>query len=92
MKRSQIIIELIDELIRKVIPIVNNRAKSHKKHSISPTNETIISNLIDSEAQVINYIKQIKGEIPLPHLQENLEKFINEHDISKNYNKKRVLK
>ena len=85
-------IELIDELIRKVIPIVNNRAKNHKKHSISPTNETIILNLIDSEAQVINYIKQIKGEIPLPHLQENLEKFINEHDISKNYNKKRVLK
>ena len=47
---------------------------------------------MDSEAQVINFIKQIKGEIPLPHLQENLEKFINEHDISKNYNKKRVLK
>ena len=89
---GKLTIELIDELIRKVIPIVNNRANSYKKQSISRMNETIISNLMDSETQAINFVKQIKGEIPLPHLQENLEKFIVEHDKSKKDHKKRVLK
>ena len=41
--------------------------------------------------QIIDFIKQIKGEIPLPHLQENLEKFV-EANSSKNINKKRQLK
>lgn len=89
---GKITIELIDELIRKVIPIVNNRANNYKKQSISTMNETIISDFIDSEIQAINFVKQIKGEIPLPHLQENLEKFIVEYDKNRNADKKRVLK
>lgn len=89
---GKLTIELIDELIRKVIPIVNNKANIYKKQSISTMNETIISNLMDSETQAINFVKQIKGEIPLPHLQENLENFIVEHDKSKKDDKKRVLK
>lgn len=89
---GKITIELINELIRKVIPIINNRANSYKKQSISTMNETIISNLTNSKTKAINFVKQIKGEIPLPHLQENLEKFIIEHDINKKDNKKRILK
>jgi len=44
------------------------------------------------EIEAINFVKQIKGEIPLPHLQENLKKFIEEYDIKKSNAKKMVLK
>ncbi len=85
-------VELIDELIRKVIPIINKKSIIYNKQPISPINEKLISNLIGSETKAFNFVKQIKGEIPLPHLQENLEEFISEHDNNKNDSKKRILK
>lgn len=85
-------LELIDELIKKMIPIVNRKAFSKSKPIIATDNETIVSNACEMETEAINYVKQIKGEIPLPHLQENLEKFIEEYDIKKNNAKKMVLK
>ncbi len=85
-------IELIDELIRKVIPIINRKAKGNKRQSISDENANIAMCLVDAEREAISFIKQIKGEIPLPHLQDNLEKFIMEHDKSKKDNKSKVLK
>jgi hypothetical protein len=90
---GKITIELIDELIKKVILLVNNSAGIYKKQPIVDPNETIFSNFVDIETQAINFIKQIKGEIPLPHLQENLEKFVNENSKSKKDNTMtRILK
>ena len=85
-------LELIDELIRKIILIINNKARSYKKQSISLENENIIQNINNSQIQAINFIKQIKGEIPLPHLEEILEKFIDDNSKNKNDNKKKILK
>jgi hypothetical protein len=85
-------LELIDELIKKMIPVVNRKAISKSKPMIAADNETIVWKACNMETEAINYVKQIKGEIPLPHLQENLEKFIEECDIKKNNAKKMVLK
>ena len=84
--------EIIDELIRKIIPIINKRATEYKKKTISEENHAIISNSINAELQAINFIKEIKGEIPLPHLYESLEKFIIKNSKDKNNNKKKILK
>ncbi len=85
-------IELLDELVKKMITIVNRKAFSKGEPIILSDNEAIVSNACEMETEAINYVKQIKGEIPLPHLQENLEKFIEEYDIKKNNAKKMVLK
>ena len=84
--------ELIDKLISKIIPIINQRATKYKKQSISEENHTIISSAIDAETQAINFIKEIKGEIPLPHLYETIEKFIMSNCKDKNEGTKRILK
>ena len=44
------------------------------------------------ERQAINFIKQIKGEIPLPHLQSNIENFIVENDRSYAENQNKELR
>ena len=89
---ENITIELIDELIRKIIPIVNNHANINNKQTISLKHENAISNMINEKVQAINYVKNIKGEIPLPKLQSNLEKFISENGKNKESNKMKVLK
>lgn len=33
-----------------------------------------ISDLVNTEKDVVNFIKQIKSEIPLPYLQEQIDK------------------
>ena len=35
-----------------------------------------ISDLVNTEKDVVNFMKQIKSEIPLPYLQEQIDKFI----------------
>lgn len=89
---GKVTIELIDELVRRVIPIINKKATNYKKQSLSTMNETIITNLTDSEEQAINFVKQIVDEIPLPHLQNNLKKFVSEQSKKNKVDKKRVLK
>lgn len=83
-------LELIEELIKKLIPVINNQALLNNKPIIGIDNEEII--LSKMEKDVINYIKQIKGEIPLPHLQRNLENFIESYEITKNDGQKLILK
>lgn len=88
---GKITIELVNELIHKVIPIVNRKVTKSNNHNnnrqyIADVSNTIISNAMLDEVNAINLVKQIQGEILLPHLQENLEKFINEDD------KRKVLK
>lgn len=83
-------LELIEELIKKLIPVINNQALLNNKPIIEINNEGII--LSKMEKDVINYIKQIKGEIPLPHLQKNLEMFIDNYEITRNDGQKLILK
>ena len=84
--------ETIDKLIKKIIPIVNTKATRTNQKYISEKNTSTIKNLEDSERKAINFVKLIKAEIPLPHLQDNLAKFITENDKTKNKNKIKVLK
>ncbi len=76
---GKLTIEFIDELIRKIIPIINMNATNNNRQTISDKHENIASNLIDAEKEAIDFVKQIKGEIPLPHLQKELENFVNEY-------------
>lgn len=82
---------MVNELVRKVIHIVNHRAINAERPTISPINGSVISNLLDADRDVINFVKQIKGEMPLPHLQEILEKFVSENEKNKKDGKTKVL-
>ena len=46
-----------------------------------------ISDLVNTEKDVVNFMKQIKSEIPLPYLQEQIDKFILEYSNSKSNDK-----
>lgn len=80
---GKLTLELIDDIIKKLIPIINKKASRNNSQCISSNNEVIISNFIEMENKVINLLKEIKGEIPLPHLQESLELFIINNDKNK---------
>lgn len=83
--------ELIDELIKRLIPIINHKAINSSRKTIAQENNTAISNVLEIENQAINFIKQIKGEIPLPHLQANVENFVENNQI-KTESVKKLLK
>lgn len=85
-------IELINELIRKVIPIINIKAKKYKKPSIPTENITVIPNFLNTFINTIDFLSQIKGEIPLPHLQNILNEFVIKNSENKKDIKKRILK
>jgi len=89
---SDLTIDLVDEIICKSIPIINQMASTKHRQLITLENNCIVSNITDIETQVISFIKKIKEEIPLPCLQENLQKFIEEHDKSKKDDLKKLLK
>lgn len=94
---GKITMEIIDELVKKIIPIINrkiterNSNETNKKY-IAEANDVIIPNILELKNQAINFIKQIKGEIPLPHLQEIIEKFIEANDINKKDDNQKTLK
>ena len=50
-----------------------------------------ISDLVNTEKDVVNFMKQIKSEIPLPYLQEQIDKFILEYSNSKKNDKVKKL-
>ena len=50
-----------------------------------------ISDLVNIEKDVVNFMKQIKSEIPLPYLQEQIDKFILEYSNSKSNDKVKKL-
>ena len=72
--------------------LINQVSFVHQKQTINLDKVYNISYVMDIEKQIIDFIKQTKGEIPLPHLQENIEKFIESYDKDKVQNKKRILK
>ena len=84
--------ELIDELIEKVIPIINKRASIYNKQPILINNTSPISNLIEAEANTISLIKEIKNESSLQHLEESLDTFIDGYNKIQKDNKETVLK
>lgn len=94
---GRITMETVAELIKKVIPIINrsvdksNRHGNNKKY-ISELNNSNIMKFLVFEKQLINFVKQIKDEIPLPHLKESLEQFIENNDKDKKGNKQKTLR
>ena len=50
-----------------------------------------ISDLVYIEKNVVNFMKQIKSEIPLPYLQEQIDRFILEYSNSKKDDKVKKL-
>lgn len=89
---GELTIQLVDQIINESISIINHMARVKHKQTITSQGDCIASTIADIEKQSIEIIKQIKGEIPLPHLQEIIEKFIQENNKIKNEEKKRVLK
>lgn len=83
-------IDLIDELINKLITIINSDNPKYKKQKLSNDFTSIIKDWKNIKYQALNVVKQIKGEIPLPHLEKNLNNFIESYEINDNktYTKK----
>ena len=82
---GNITLELIDELIKKVIPLINEFASCYQKQPVSEKNEEIMKD-------AVNLVKSIIGEIPLPHLKENLIAFVDDNDRGKKDGNPRLLK
>lgn len=94
--KSKISIDLLDELVRNIIPIINRLIAKRKELSVSETHfsessKSIINDINESEKWAINFIKEIKGEIPLPILQERVEDFVSMRDKKKKQDKQLVL-
>lgn len=72
--------DILNELTEKVIEIINNWATKNTHSKVASVN------ILDTEANMlavencINYLKEIKEEIPLPHLKDSIENFIEKND------------
>lgn len=80
---NDITMELIDELIPKIIETINNRANISKLPQFSQVENSVISIINDIHKQILLYIEQIKDEIPVPHLSNILEDFIRTQEKKK---------
>ena len=89
---SGLTFELVNEIINESIKIIKLKAMLKHRQSVNIEGTYNISYIMDIEKQIIDFIKQTKGEIPLPHLQENIEKFIETYSKDKVETKKKVLK
>lgn len=94
---GRITMEIVAELIKKVIPIINRSVDKSNNHGnnkkyVSELNNSNIMKFLSFEKQLINFLKQIKDEIPLPHLKESLEKFIENNDKDKKDNKQKTFR
>lgn len=84
--------EFINEIINQSEMVINQVSFVHQKQKIDLDKLYNISYIMDIEKQIIDFIKQTKGEIPLPHLQENIEKFIETYSKDKVQENKKILK
>lgn len=91
-KPGKLTFELINEIIKESIIVIKQMAALTQRQTINLESDYNVAYLLDVEKQIIDFIKQTKGEIPLPHLQENIEKFIETYSKDKVQEKKRVLK
>ena len=91
-KPGKLTFELINEIIKESIIVIKQMAGLTQRQIINLEGPYNISYLMDIEKQIIDFVKQTKGEIPLPHLQENIDKFIETYSKDKAEVKKKVLK
>ena len=91
-KPGKLTFELINEIIKESIIVIKQMAGLTQRQIINLEGPYNISYLMDIEKQIIDFVKQTKGEIPLPHLQENIDKFIETYSKDKSENKKKVLR
>lgn len=84
-------LDLLERMITQIIPILNRKALSANRPPIALELASVIRDYKQESEAAIDFVKQIKGEIPLPHLKENLDKFIEEYSLGENYTRKRVL-
>ena len=66
-----------------------NRCYRNGRGAIS--SDIDINDLVNTEKDVVSFMQQIKGEIPLPYLQEQIDKFILEYSKSKKDDKVKKL-
>lgn len=84
-------LDLLERMIAQIIPILNRKALSVNRPPIALELASVIRDYKQESEAAIDFVKQIKGEIPLPHLKKNLDKFIEEYSLGENYTRKRVL-
>ena len=89
---GELTLELVDEIIYESVKVINQIAGIKHRQFITLDCDYCVTDIVDIEKQIIDFIKQIKGEIPLPHLQANIEKFIEANSKYKKQGKKRTLK
>lgn len=75
---GKITFETINEIISKVISIINKKEEFSK-------NQIIFNDfdILTQEKQIINFLKQLKDEIPLPILQERIDKIVSKNEQEK---------
>lgn len=91
MYKGEITLDLIERMIAKIIPILNRIAFASNRPPIALELASVISDYKQESKAAIDFVNQIRGEIPLPHLEENLNKFIEKYSLEENYTRKRVL-
>ena len=79
-----------------LIEVVNRDGNKNNRRKIYCPSEQIVSNMFNVYPYAINYLKELKGEIPLPHLSDIVEQFIKSQDYiiknNKDNNKIKQLK
>lgn len=80
-QNENLTMEIIEQLIKKIIFIINlkvDKSNSHggNKKYVALPDSPVIPNYEDVERKILDFLKQIEGEIPLPSLQCNLHSFI----------------
>lgn len=91
MYEGTITLDLIEEMIAKIIPIINRKAYRVNRPLIALELASVIGDYKRESEAAIDFLKQIRGEILLPHLEENIDKFIEEYSLGENYTRKRII-
>ena len=72
--------DLINELIEKVISIITDNKLYYNKQKIDI--EKTYIDFYSIEKEVFNFISGIKGELPLPHLKNIVQNFVDEYRLN----------
>ncbi len=73
---DNITLELIEELVNKLIPVINKEAIHNNRPLISSDSAITVAEMKDLEDRVLNALNEIKDGIPLKHLEHILQTFI----------------
>ena len=81
--------DLLDELINKILVVINNKVNSYNdkgydKKKVNYTNYGIMSHIFSADKYAFDYLRQIKGELPLQHLSRVVNNFVKEKDVVTN--------